>query len=171
MALRNESFVPPWRAEHRCKNLSKTGGCVSGAAGPPLWNPAVAPHPTPPAKPTLSSLASATVPQVLCFLVFLFFYFLLSLRSLMNLWTLVEKDEEAPASGLPHPQLSALTTISICSRSPSVRLLVNNAKVTVKSSLDKNAPNLRVPVITVGCQGGMWFKYTCNVLLNNCIKT
>ena len=32
-------------------------------------------------------------------------FFLLSLRSLMNLWTLVEKEEDTPASGLSHPQL------------------------------------------------------------------
>lgn len=98
-----------------------------GQLAPPLWNPAVAPHPPPPAKPTLSSFASATVPQVLCFLVFLFFYFLLSLRSLMNLWTLVEKDEDAPTLGLPHPQLSALTTISICS--PSGQQCESHCKV------------------------------------------
>lgn len=72
--------------------------------------------PPPPAKPTLSLLASATVPQVLCFSVF-FFFFILSLRSLMNLWTLVGKDKDAPASGLPHPQLSAVTMVSICSPS------------------------------------------------------
>lgn len=87
-----------------------------GGSEPATVESWVAPHPPPPAKPTLSLLASATVPQVLCFSVF-FFFFLLSLRSLMNLWTLVGKDEDAPASGLPHPQLSAVTMVSLCSPS------------------------------------------------------
>ena len=55
--------------------------------------------------------------------------------------------------------------------SPSAHFMVHKAKLIVKSSLDKNASNLRVTVITVGCQGGMWLKYTWNVLLNAYIKT
>lgn len=104
-----EGRVQAWESEQGWR-LRPGGGAPAAVES---W---VAPHPHPQqSQPCLCLLLQLSLKSCVsrCF----FFFFLLSLRSLMNLWTLVGKDKDAPASGLPHPQLSAVTMVSICSPS------------------------------------------------------